>query len=233
VLNREISHSRASYAARSLETIGITTVNSASATEICGDKWRTSLALREAGLPTPRTVLAFTPQAALTALDDLGYPAVLKPLVGSWGRRVSRIPDRATAATVLEYIEALPSPQAHVVYAQELVPTANRDIRVIVVGGEALGATVRSGDDWRTNVAKGAVSERYELTLALEELAVAAAAAVGADIAGVDLVEDQAGRALVLEVNDRVEFAGFQGAHGGRVNVADRVVGHLLGRCAA
>ncbi|GII85565.1 lysine biosynthesis enzyme LysX [Sphaerisporangium siamense] len=227
-LNREIGHVRAAYAAHSLEALGTLVVNSARATEVCGDKWRTSMALRSAGLPAPRTALALTPTAALPAIEEIGYPAVLKPLVGSWGRLVTYVPDRRVAETVLEYIAALPSPQSHVVYVQEYVDKPGRDIRALVVGGEVLGAVYRRSEEWRTNVARGAVTEPCEVTDDLAKLVYAAARATEADVAGVDLVEDEDGRLLVLEVNDIVEFSGFQHAMGDRVNVADRIVDHVL-----
>jgi [lysine-biosynthesis-protein LysW]--L-2-aminoadipate ligase len=233
VLNREISRTRAGYAARALEAAGVTVVNSAAAVEVCGDKWRTSLALRDHGLPTPQTTLALTPAAALAAMDELGYPAVVKPLVGSWGRLVSLIPDHHAASTVLEYIAALPAPQAQVVYVQELVPDVGRDLRVIVVGSEVIGVVCRRSDGWRANAARGARVEPAAVTPEIRRLAVAAAAAVGAEISGVDLVEDRAGRLLVLEVNDRVEFAGFETAFGHRADVAGRIVDHVLARVAA
>lgn len=228
VLNREIGHARALYAARSLEAAGATVINSAQAIEVCGDKYLTSLALRAAGLPTPRTALALTPHAALEALEAIGYPAVMKPLTGSWGRLVSRLPDRASAETVLEYVAALPSPASHIVYVQEFVAKPDRDIRVIVVGDEALGAVYRTGGDWRTNVAKGARTEPCPLSADLAKLAVSAAQSVHADIAGVDLVEDTDGGVLVLEVNHSVEFTGFQQATG--IPVAERVVDHMIAR---
>lgn len=232
VLNREISHSRAVAAARGLEALGVPVLNSAAATEICGDKWRTTLALRAAGLPVPRTTLALTPEAAPDAIEALGYPVVVKPLVGSWGRLVTLVPDRRTAETVLEYVAALSSPASHLVYAQEYVRQPGRDLRVVVVGGQALGATYRRSTHWRSNVARGAVSEHCELDQEVAKLAVAAAAAVGAEVAGVDLIEDAGGEPLVLEVNHGVEFSGFQHAMGNRVDVADRVVDHLLARIA-
>ncbi|MBT2385822.1 lysine biosynthesis protein LysX [Streptomyces sp. ISL-11] len=230
VLNREIGQARALYAARALEAAGATVVNSARAIDVCGDKYRTSVALRDAGLPTPRTALALTPEAALDALDAIGYPAVVKPLTGSWGRLVSKLPDRETAETVMEYIAALPSPVSHIVYVQELIPKPDRDIRVVVVGDEALGATYRSSADWRTNVARGAETRNCPLTPELAKLAVAAAQCVHAEIAGVDLVEDTDGGVLVLEVNHGVEFSGFQRAVGPDVPVADRIVDHLIAR---
>lgn len=230
VLNREVGYFRALYAAGTLESAGVTVLNSAEATRVSGDKWHTSAALVRHGLPTPRTALAMTPDAALDALDQLGYPAVIKPLVGSWGRLVTRLSDRETAAAVLEHLAALPSPQSHVLYLQEYVPGAGRDLRVLVVGGRAIGATYRRGDQWRTNVARGAVSERCPLGPDLVKLAEAAAEAVGAVIAGVDLIEDRDGRLTVLEVNDRVEFRGLQEAHGAAIDVADTIAAFLIER---
>src|SRR5262249_12119982 len=142
-LNREIGQVRAAYAARCLATAGVDVVNSADATELCGDKWHTTVALEAAGVPTPRTALGLTPEATLAALDSIGYPALIKPLVGSWGRLVARLSDRASAEAVLEYVAALPGPQSHLGYVQELIDKPDRDIRVIVVGGEVLGAVYR------------------------------------------------------------------------------------------
>lgn len=229
-LNREIGQFRAAYAARCLTSAGAEVVNSADATEVCGDKWRTTAALNAASVPTPRTALALTAQAALAALDFIGYPALIKPLVGSWGRLVARLPDRVAAESVLEYNTALPGPQSHLVYVQELIDKPGRDIRVIVVGGEVLGAVYRVAAALRTNVALGGLTVPCEVTPEITKLSLDATAAVGADIAGIDLIEDGDGRLLVLEVNHRVEFTGFQGALGDRVDVANRIVDHLLER---
>lgn len=229
-LNREIGQVRAAYAARSLAAAGVEVVNSAEATEVCGDKWRTTMLLRAAGLPTPRTALGLTPQAALDALNSIGYPALIKPLVGSWGRLVVRLSDRAGAEAVLEYAAALPGPQSHLGYVQELVDKPGRDIRVIVVGGRVLGAVYRTGESLRTNVALGGRTRPCEVTPEIGKLSLDAAAAVGAEIAGVDLIEDRDGRMLVLEVNHRVEFTGFQAALGDRIDVAGSIVDHLRDR---
>ncbi|MEQ4304361.1 RimK family alpha-L-glutamate ligase [Plantactinospora sp. B6F1] len=233
VLNREISLTRAVYAARCLEAWGILVVNTAATAATCGDKWLTSLALDERSLPTARTALALTPAAALAALDEIGYPAVIKPLVGSWGRLVSLLPDRATAVTVLDYVAALPAPLARLVYVQQFIADAKRDLRVVVVGDQALGVTWRQAQGWRANVATGATSVRCALTSDVAELSVAAAEAVGAEIAGVDLIEDAAGELRIIEVNHRVEFAGFQAAHADRVNVAECIADHLMRQVGA
>lgn len=230
VLNREIGQVRAAYAARCFAAAGVMVVNSADATEVCGDKWRTTMALQAAEVPIPRTALGLTPKAALAALDSIGYPTLIKPLVGSWGRLVAQLPDRTTAEGVFEYVAALSGPQSHLGYVQQLIDKPGRDIRAIVLGGDLLGAVYRTGELWRTNVALGAQTQPCEPTPEITKLAVDAAAAVGAEIAGVDLIEDRDGRLLVLEVNHRVEFTGFQSALGDRVDVADRIVEHLLER---
>ncbi|WP_329454046.1 RimK family alpha-L-glutamate ligase [Streptomyces sp. NBC_01497] len=228
VLNREISATRALYAALTFEAMGVPVLDSAAAVETCGDKWRTSLALRAAGIPTPPAALALTAEAGEEAAERLGYPVVLKPLVGSWGRRVALLPDAAALRTVLEYCDALPSPQAKLVYLQSYVDKPDRDIRVIVVGGTPIGAVYRRSDEWRTNVARGSTTEPCELTPDIAAPAAAAAKETGAQIAGVDLVEDRDGRPYVLEVNHGVEFKGFQHAHGDRTDVAQEIVDRLV-----
>ncbi len=231
VLNRELSASRALHAARSLEALGAVVLNSAASTEVCSDKWLTSLALRRDHVPVPRTVLALTPEAALSELESFGYPAVLKPLTGSWGRRVSLVREPDAARAVLEHCAALPSPTAHLIYIQEYVDKPGRDIRVIVVGGRPIAAAYRvSDDDWRCNVALGAQSRVCDVTPEIAKLAAAAAHAVGADIAGVDIVERRDGTPLVLEVNHNVEFSGIQSAHGDRVDIAQEIADFVVSR---
>lgn len=228
VLNREISATKALYAALTFEASGVTVVNSSAAIEICGDKWRTSLALHRAGIPTPRASLALTTEAAQQTAEEIGYPVVIKPLVGSWGRRVALLPDAEATRTVLEHCDAIPSPQAQIIYLQRYVDKPGRDIRVIVVGGVPIGAVYRMSDEWRTNVARGSRTEPCALTDDIAGLAVAAAAQTGAEIAGVDLAEDVDGGLYVLEVNHGVEFKGFQEALEGRVDVAEEIADRLV-----
>ena len=226
-LNREISHTRALYTALSLEHAGVRVINNARALEICGDKWRTTLALRSAGLPTPRTALALTPEAARNLAAEFDYPVVFKPVVGSWGRRVVLIRDSDAADAVLEYCSALPAPQSHLVCVQELVGKLGEDIRVIVVGGQILGAMRRvARNGWRANVALGADVQPYRLPDDAAELAMKAVRATGAEIAGVDLLQRANGEWCVLEVNAGVEFRGFSSATG--VDVASAIVKYLL-----
>jgi [lysine-biosynthesis-protein LysW]--L-2-aminoadipate ligase len=235
-LSREISQSRALYAVRLLESAQVPTVNTAEVIATCGDKLITSVALARAGVRTPRTAVALAPEAGLAVMEQVGFPVVIKPVVGSWGRLAAIIRDPETARTVLEHRAALPSPQQHIIYVQELINKPDRDIRVIVIGGEVLGAIYRRAAEWRTNVARDAVAEPCPLTPELTSMAAAAAAAVAGPAAtpdaggvlGVDLVEDPEGRLYVLEVNHTVEFRGFQSAHGDRLDVADAIVDHLM-----
>lgn len=230
VLNREIAHSRALHAALALEASGAPVLNSAAAIETCGDKWRTAVALRAAGLPIPRTALALSAEAALAACAELGYPVVFKPLTSSWGRRVTLIEGPAMAEAVLEYCAALPAPQARFMCVQEPIAKPDRDIRVVVVGGQAVGAMYRQSAQWRTNLAAGATARPCALTPGLADLAARAAAATGAQVAGVDLVEGRSGQLYLLEVNGRPEFAGLAGCTG--IDVAGIIVEHLLAQPA-
>ncbi|WP_370937893.1 RimK family alpha-L-glutamate ligase [Amycolatopsis sp. cg13] len=222
VLNREISAQRALLMAETLEAFGAFPVNDATASRICGSKWSTYLQLRQSGIPTPTTLLAQTPEAGLLAIEAIGYPAVVKPLGSSWGKRVSLITDRYAAEAVLEHCAELPSAAMRTAIVQEAVRPGSPDIRGIVVGGDFLGAIVRSGTDWRNNVARGAAVELLQPDDEVRRLCLEATAAVGARVASVDLVEGADGRRLVLEVNSRPEFRGFESATG--VDVAARIV---------
>ena len=226
-LSREISQSRAYYACLMLEACGIPAVSRAEVIAACGDKARTSLLLRAAGVPTPRSVLALTPPAALDAAEELGFPVVAKPLTGSWGRLVTVLRDRQEAEAVLEHRAALTAPQHHIVYLQELIDKPGRDIRVLVAGDEVIGATYRYGERWRTGVACNGQSFPCPLSAELSELAASAARAVGGGFLGVDVVEGPDGL-QVLEVNHTPEFRGFADAHGESIDVAGAVVSYLL-----
>lgn len=227
-LNREISQSRAYYASLLLEARGVPVVNRAEVIAVCGDKLRTSLELRRCGLPTPRTSLALTPEAALESMEEFGYPLVVKPLTGSWGRLAALVRDRAEAEIVMEHRAALPSPQQHIIYLQEYVEKPDRDIRVLLAGDTVVAASYRySAGDWRTNAARDARSEPCPVSPELTGLALAAAKAVGGGVLGVDLIEGPAGL-CVLEVNHTVEFRGLQQAHCDRLDVADAIVAHTL-----
>ncbi|HKZ63109.1 MAG TPA: lysine biosynthesis protein LysX [Thermoplasmata archaeon] len=224
VLNRSMSHTRSLYGLRFFEHYGLRTVNRFDVVNLCGDKILTSLRLQEAGIPTPRTVVALTPEAALKALDQVGYPAVLKPPVGSWGRLMAKVDDREEAEQIIEHKDALASPMHSVFYVQEYVPKPDRDIRANVIDGEFVAAIYRRSLRWRTNTARGGEGEPVGPSPEIEELAVRAAQAVGGGFLAVDLMESPDGL-VVHEVNHTPEFKTVRAVTG--VDIAAKVVDYV------
>ncbi|HEY8807140.1 MAG TPA: lysine biosynthesis protein LysX [Candidatus Limnocylindria bacterium] len=225
VLERCIQHSRALYALAVLETWGIPTVNTFEVADVCGNKLLTTMRLIRDGVPSPRTRLAFTPESALVAVEGLGYPAVLKPLVGSWGRLISRVNDRDAAESILEHKDVLGTYMHSIYYVQEYVPKPGRDIRAFVVGDETIGAIYRYSDHWITNTARGGKAAKCEVTPELNDLCVRAAKAVGGGVVAIDVLEAPEGL-LVIEVNYTMEFRNSIDTTG--VNIPGRVVDYAL-----
>jgi len=214
VLQRCISHYRSSLLTQTLEGVGLMVINSFAVAETCSNKLATSIALANAGVPTPRTFLALTSEAAEEAAEELGYPLVMKPFTGSWGRMVTVVRDRATLESLIEFKEELANPQEqHMYYLQEYVKRPPRDIRAIVAGETIVACVHRIAPpgEWRTNVARGAVSKAFKPDSELREIILKAAEAVGGGILGVDAMEPESGY-LVHEVNNTVEFKGAQSA---------------------
>jgi len=214
VLQRCISHYRSSLLTQTLEGVGTRVINSFAVAETCSNKLATSIALANAGVPTPRTFLALTSEAAEEAAEELGYPLVMKPFTGSWGRMVTVVRDRATLESLIEFKEELANPQEqHMYYLQEYVKRPPRDIRAIVAGETIVACVHRIAPpgEWRTNVARGAVSKAFKPDSELREIILKAAEAVGGGILGVDAMEPESGY-LVHEVNNTVEFKGAQSA---------------------
>jgi len=226
VLQRCMSHYRGLYISALLEASGVRVINSFKTTRLCGDKLLTSIELYKAGIPTPRFAVAFTAESALKAIESLGLPAVLKPIVGSHGRLVSLVDDLSLAKALLEHEEAMGNGLHRVHYIQEYVPKPSRDIRAVVVGEEVVASIYRYAPEgeWRTNVAVGGRAEPCKLTGEAEELALKAAKVVGGEVVGVDLMEGRDGL-LVNEVNPTVEFKGASQATG--VDVAGKVIEYL------
>ncbi|HEY8684691.1 MAG TPA: lysine biosynthesis protein LysX [Chloroflexota bacterium] len=236
VLERAINHSRALYGLKLLGDAGITTVNTYAVADTCGNKILTSSALAREGVPSPRTLIAFTPESALRAIEDVGYPAVLKPAVGSWGRLLSLVSDRYAAEAILEHKEVLGSYHHSIFYVQEYVPKPGRDIRSFVVGGECICAIYRYSDHWITNTARGGEADNCPVTDEIADRSIAAARAVGGGVVAVDLLESERGM-LVNEVNYTMEFRNSIDTTG--VNIPAKIVdyvlqqGELAGRNAA
>jgi [lysine-biosynthesis-protein LysW]---L-2-aminoadipate ligase len=208
VLSREISHTRNSYATRLFEHAGLPTLNTSRVINLCGDKLLTTLALREHGVPTPRVLVGLVPETALAALDRFGYPAVVKPLTGSWGRLAARLRDHEQAEAVLEHRAALAGPQHQITYIQEYIDKPGRDIRAWVFGGEVFGAVYKVSAHWRTNTAREGRAEPCPVADDLAKLLRDAAAAIGDGVLGSDVLERRDGSLVVNEVNHTPEFHG-------------------------
>ncbi len=189
VVDRCLSTSRSVYATKFAAAYDVPVVNGPDVAEVCADKVKNSLALVEAGVPTPDTDVAFTKDAALESIEDFGYPCVLKPVVGSWGRLMAKIDSRDAAEAILEHKATLGHYEHKVFYVQEFVDKPGRDIRVLAVDGEPVAAMVRSSDHWLTNAAKGAETDTFELDERALELVEKASAAVGGGLLGIDLME--------------------------------------------
>ncbi|MFC2154287.1 lysine biosynthesis protein LysX [Candidatus Altiarchaeota archaeon] len=225
VLERSISHTRALYALRFFELMDIPTVNHSSVSQVCGDKILTSSALIQSGIPTPKTKVAFTPESALNAIEELGYPAVLKPATGSWARLIAKVNDREAAEAVLEHKSILGSYHHSIYYIQEYVEKPGRDIRAFVVGDETVAAIYRTSDSWITNTARGGKVSNCQVTDELNDLSVRAANACGGGVLAVDLLEGKQG-VTVCEVNYTMEFKNSIDPTG--VNIPARVIDYCI-----
>ncbi len=213
VLQRCISHYRALFLSRMLEGAGARVINRYAVAELCGNKLATTMALGKAGVPTPRTFVALSSDMVEKAAEELGFPVVLKPFTGSWGRMVSVIKDKPTLQAIVELREELPNPIEHMYYVQEYIQRPPRDIRAVVAGDQLVACVYRyaAEGDWRTNVARGGTSKAFTPEAHLQELIMKAAEVVGGGILGVDAMEAPTGY-VVHEVNNTVEFKGAQSA---------------------
>jgi [lysine-biosynthesis-protein LysW]--L-2-aminoadipate ligase len=222
VLERSLSYGRGLYAVTILNGWGIPTVNNAQVSATCGDKLATSCALQANGIPQPWVSLAFTPESALEIIEEMGYPAVLKPVIGSWGRLVSKVNDRESAEALLEHREVLGNYQQQIYYIQEYIRKPGRDIRAFVVGDETIAAIYRTSPNWITNTARGGVATNCPVTPELNELCISAAKAVGGGVLAIDVFEDANNGLLVNEINHTMEFHSSVSTTG--VDIPGRVI---------
>jgi [lysine-biosynthesis-protein LysW]--L-2-aminoadipate ligase len=226
VLVRCISHTQAFYVTRILEMAGVNAVCSHRSISTCGDKLLTNAALADAGLPAPQTRIAFTPEAALDVIEEMGYPVVLKPLTGSWGRLLARINDRDAAEAVLEHKTTLGGHLHSVYYIQEYVNKPGRDIRSFVVGNETIAAIYRQSPHWITNTARGGQASNCPITEEIDALSRKAAMAVGGGVLAIDLFESPDGSFLVNEINHTPEFRNSIEPTG--VDIPGKMVDYLI-----
>ncbi len=226
ILERCINHSRALYSLRILQDFGVPCVNTYEVADTCGDKLKTTAALERNGVPSPRVKIAYTPESALAAIEAMGYPVVLKPAVGSWGRLISKLNDREAAEAILEHKEILGTYHHSIFYIQEYIKKPGRDIRAFVVGDETICAIYRDSPHWITNTARGGVASNCPVTPELNDLCVRAARAVGGGVVAIDVLEDPARGLLINEVNYTMEFRNSIAPTG--VDIPAKVVDYLL-----
>ncbi len=225
VLDRCVAHLPAGYALKTFERWNIPTINPAAATAICDDKALCSLALERAGVRTPRTLLAFSIESALEACEQIGYPAILKPVTGSWGRLLSKVNGPEQARVILDQKKELGSMHHSIFYVQEYIEKPGRDIRAFVIGERVIAASYRTSEHWITNTARGATSLPCKVTPEIEAAALSACKAVGARWAGVDLIEMGDGYSCV-EVNTGGEFHGLMKTTD--LNIAAEIINEVL-----
>jgi [lysine-biosynthesis-protein LysW]--L-2-aminoadipate ligase len=181
-------------------------------------------------VPQPELRVAFTEESALRAIEELGYPVVLKPAVGSWGRLLSKVNDRDAAESILEHKTILGSYHHSIFYIQKYVDKKGRDIRSFVVGDECIAAIYRTAEHWITNTARGGRASNCPVSRELAEISLAAARAVGGGILAIDVFETERGL-LVNEVNYTMEFR--NSIHTTGVNIPGRMVDYLVAAAAA
>jgi len=224
LFERSISYSRGLYISRIFEAHGVPVVNPAVVAERCGDKYITSQILAKNGIPTPRVLMAFDEESALKAIEAMGYPCVLKPVVGSWGRLLAKVENRHMAESLIEHKATL-GVNHQVFYIQEYINKPGRDIRAFVVGDEAICAIYRSSDNWITNTARGGVATNCPVTNEIAELCQRAARAVGVGLLALDLFETENGL-TINEINHTMEFRNSITTTG--VNIPQKMVEYIL-----
>lgn len=227
IYERCLNHSRGLYLLRFFESHNIKTVNNYKIVNICGDKLLTSQVLQENNIPTPRVKVAFTPESALEAIEQLGYPVVIKPCVGSWGRLLSKINDRQSAEAILEHKNVLGSYQHSIFYLQEYIEKDGRDIRVFIIGDEVIAAVYRYSDHWITNTSRGGQTANCPITNEMRDLSKKVSRVIGQGILSLDLFETKNGL-LVNEVNHTTEFRNSIEVTG--VNIPSKIVDYLISK---
>ena len=224
LFERSVSYSRGLYISRIYEANGIKVVNSAQVAERCGDKYVTSQILVQNGIPTPRVVMAFDEESALSGIEAVGYPCVLKPVVGSWGRLLAKVENRHDAEAFVEHKAAL-GINHQVFYVQEYIHKPGRDIRAFVIGDECICAIYRSSENWITNTARGGVATNCPVTDEIADLCHRAAKAVGGGLLALDLFETDNGL-TINEINHTMEFRNSIATTG--VNIPEKMVNYVL-----
>lgn len=207
ILQRSVSYFKSLHSTAALEGLGAKVINPLDTAIVCGNKLFTHMKLKNAGIKTPKVITAFSAESALNALNKFGYPTIIKPTIGSWGRLIALLKDSDAAKAVIEDREHM-FPLYQIYYLEEFVDRPPRDIRAIVVGDSVVAAIYRysGGNSWKTNMALGGRAEACHITKELEDICLKSTKIVGGKIVGVDLMESSRDGLVVHEVNNTTEF---------------------------
>jgi len=234
ILERSLSYLRGLYSCAILETKGYKVINNYECLTISGNKLLTSLKLIEKNIPTPETYIAFKDNSAINAIDgSIGYPVILKPIIGSWGRLIAKIEDYNSATANLQAREIMGNVYQKIYYLQEYIVDTNSknptDFRVFVIGDKCVAVMGRFSPDkdFRSNIAVGGTAKPVELTPELEKLSIQASRAINGEIIGVDLMFKK-GNLNVIEINGTPQFKGIVSAT--KINIASEIVEYIMNK---
>ena len=227
IIQRCVSYFKSLHSTAALEGLGATVINPLNTAINCGNKLFTHMLMNKNGIQTPKVLTAFSSESALSALNDFGYPIIIKPTIGSWGRLIALLRDKEAAKAVFEDREHM-FPLYQIYYLEEFVSRPPRDIRAIVVGDSVVAAIYRYSekDEWKTNMALGGRAENCPITNELEDICIKSSQAVGGKIVGVDLMESSKDGLVVHEVNNTTEFKNTVRITG--INIQDIIVDYSL-----
>ncbi len=225
-LERCVSTVKGMHATRFYESIGIPVINSSQVATICEDKFLTSLALLKYKVPTVEFAMVFTIDAAIKAIETMGgFPIVIKPALGSWGRLLAKINDLDALESVIEHKDVLGSPQQKAFYLQKFIKKPDRDIRTFVINGKTICAIYRSSPHWITNTARGGKATNCPVRKELSDISKKASQAVGGGILAIDIFETEDGL-KINEINHTMEFKNSEAPTG--VSISGAIVDYCL-----
>lgn len=227
IIQRCVSYFKSLHSTAALEGLGASVINPLNTSIVCGNKLFTHMKLKNAGIKTPKVITTFSYEAALSALDIFGYPTIIKPTIGSWGRLIALLKDKDAAKAVIEDRQHM-FPLYQIYYFEEFVDRPPRDIRAIVIGDTVVAAIYRYSEnsEWKTNMALGGRAESCPITKELEDICIKSTQAVDGKIVGVDLMESSRDGLLVHEVNNTTEFKNTVRVTG--VPIQDMIVDYSL-----
>ena len=225
-LERSVSTVKGDYAVSFLESLGVPVINTSAVAKVCGDKFLTSLALQKAGIPTPKFALVFTLEQAVKAIEEIGgFPVIIKPAVGSWGRLLAKVNDIDALEAIIEHKDVLGGPQQKAIYIQKYVKKPGRDIRSFVIGGEAVAAIYRDSPHWITNTARGGKASNCPVTEEIRTISRRASEAVGGGILAMDIFETDNGL-QINEINHTMEFKNSEEPTG--VSISGAIIDYCI-----